>query len=222
MTKKELVIFDMDGLLIDTERLNVYSWERAFIECEISSDSQYIRQMVGLGSEQFKAKMIELLGSEDEFQRIRNYREKILWEHIDQNGVSIKQGALPLLMHLKNKGIQTALGTSTTQSRARLLLNAAKLDYAFDYEVFGDSVAQTKPSPDIFNRIVEMAKVDKKACVILEDSLNGVLSANTANIDVIWIEDMMDLRQNTKIKLFADFDSLHSATPLLIQLTKSA
>jgi HAD superfamily hydrolase (TIGR01509 family) len=222
MTKKELVIFDMDGLLIDTERLNMQCWERALVECEVGLDAQHIKQMVGLGSEQFKTMMIELLGNEDDFQRVRSYREKILWEHIDQKGVSIKRGALPLLMHLNAKGIQTALGTSTNKARARRFLSAAKLDFAFDYEVFGDCVAQTKPSPDIFNRIVEMAKVDKNACVILEDSLNGVLAANAANIDVIWIEDMTDLRQNTKIKLLADFDSLHSATPLLIQLTKSA
>lgn len=136
MIKKELVIFDMDGLLIDTERLNILCWERTFVECEVGLNGKDIRKLIGLGVEQFKTKMIELLDSEAEFHRVRNYREKIFWEHIDQKGVAIQQGTLPLLKYLKNKGIQTALGTSTIQNRARRFLSAAKLDYAFDYEVF--------------------------------------------------------------------------------------
>lgn len=215
MKKKKIVIFDMDGLLLDSERIYVQCWKQTFKDCEIEITQEEIDGLIGIGFDELKRKLSLRFNSEEEFHRLRNHRETLFWAHIENHGLPIKKGALEMLDFLKEKGVLTALATSTYQIRARNLLNHAVFTFEFDYEVFGDQVKNTKPHPDIFNEISRISKIEKDQCIIFEDSYNGVRSANSAGIDVVWIKDVIDLSGLSDIKVVATYDSLDEAIPFI-------
>lgn len=215
MKKKKMVIFDMDGLLLDTERIYVHCWQQTFSECNITIESDEINDFIGIGFDELKRKMSHRFNGEAEFHRLRNYRETLFWAHIEKYGLPIKTGSVEILKYLQEKGVLTALATSTHQSRAKKLLKYANLNHIFDFEVYGDQVEKTKPNPDLFNYISKISGVEKDQCIIFEDSYNGVRSANSAGIDVVWIKDMVDLQGLSDINMVASFESLQEGIPFL-------
>ncbi len=208
MKKKKIVIFDMDGLLLDTERIYVQCWKQTFVECKLEIAPEEIDGFIGIGFDELKRKMSFRFGTEEEFHRLRNYREMLFWAHIEKYGLPIKKGSVQILKYLKEKGVLTALATSTYQNRAEKLLKHANLTHKFDFEVYGDQVERTKPHPDLFNHVSDISGIGKEQCIIFEDSYNGVKSANRAGIDVVWIRDLVDLARMNDINYIAALESL--------------
>lgn len=215
MSKKTLIIFDMDGLLLDTERLYLKFWRQAFQDWSIEVDMDEFEQNVGIGFAELKARLSALLGSEEAFYRFREYRETLFWAYVDQHGLPIKKGAQEILSELKNRGIMTAIASSTHESRAKKLMEIAGLQHSFDVEVFGDHVEKTKPAPDIYHQVLDLSKKDKAECLVFEDSLNGIMAARAAGLDVIWIKDTIDLSKDIKLDLAGSFGSLSEAWPVV-------
>jgi HAD superfamily hydrolase (TIGR01509 family) len=213
--KKKLVIFDMDGLLLDTERIYSICWKQTFIECGVTIDHSEMEKLIGVGLEELKRRLSNILNGEEEFHRLRNYRETIFWKYIDEHGLPIKKGSLEMLALLRKNGVPTALASSTYQKRAQKLLETAKLTHQFDYEIFGDQVTNTKPHPDLFNQIITMSGFDKEQCIVFEDSYNGIKASNNAGIEVVWIKDLVEIGGLSDINFVASFDSLEAAIPFI-------
>ena len=185
----EAVVFDLDGLMIDTERLDWQASKAAGAARGIDVDDDFLRQTIGR----------RLVDVEPEFERrfghavrwrtfageVQSWRE----DYIARHGVPWKTGVAELLDHLDLRGIPRALATSTVREEAiaRMGLLFPRMHTA----AFGDDVANGKPAPDIYLLAVERLGVPADRCLALEDSLPGVKAAERAGLTVIMVPDLV-------------------------------
>lgn len=187
---KNTVIFDLDGLLIDTE---IISYK---VYCDLMekygqymSLEDYICNYSGKTSDSNMRTLIDAyqlpISVEDglafEILREKEYFKK---------GVALKQGAEELLSYLKSRQYKILLASSSTKERAVGVLEQNGIAYFFDYMVFGVEVKRGKPFPDIFIKACEHAQEPPENCLVLEDSEAGIQAAYSAGIEVICIPDM--------------------------------
>lgn len=216
---KKLVIFDMDGLLIDSERIYRDMWKETFIDFKIAISEEELAAISGKSFLHTKAYIDELLGDPLMFDKLRTVREGKFWGEIETNGLPIKEGAQELLEELNKRNVDTALATSTYETRALKLLEKSGLKHYFKEMIFGDMVDFTKPHPQMFDTLRKDFGLKHDEVVILEDSYSGVKAANSAGIDVIWIKDFTDLSTSSDLVMLDQFDSLIEATESILSLT---
>ena len=135
-------------------------------------------------------------------------------------GIPCKKGAINLLNYLKENGYVIILATSSLIKRAMLAIDFNNLDHYFDDKVFGPEVEHAKPAPDLFLKACEKSGCKPEECVVLEDSFNGIRSANNANIPVICIPDVARPDDELASKCLAVLDDLDQVVDYLKQNNK--
>ena len=193
---KNLFIFDMDGLLLDTEALYQKYWFQVIKEKNINMTELELRKIIGFSFDQTKNYFLNYVNNEEEFYELRKRREVIFWEEIEKYGVPTKLGVIEMLEHLKQENIKTALITSTEEQRAKKLLKYAGINHEFDYMVFSNMVSKTKPDPEVYHLLESFTDINKDEWIVFEDSYNGLKAANNANVDVVWIKDLAELKDH--------------------------
>ena len=184
-------IFDMDGVLLNSEILYQRFWLEALHYFNYPATESHVLALRSLTGKKAKAKRIELM---DNF--------------VNENGVEMKKGADILLPYLKEKGIKIALATSSPLERAKDHLSRVNLFQYFDTCVCGPMVKNSKPAPDIYLLASEKLGLKPEECIAVEDSPNGALSAINANCKTIVVPDLTPCDESIKPKLFALCDSL--------------
>jgi HAD superfamily hydrolase (TIGR01509 family) len=184
------VIFDMDGLLLDSEPLYRVTWQTAAAELGCPIDDELYVHFVGRGNDEADRILRERFGDKlplDEF-RARWRRD---WdERLEREPLARKPGAIELLDWLDERCVPKALATSTPRAVAlRCLGDLASRFAAF---AFGDEVEHSKPAPDLFLLASRRLDVAPKDCLVLEDSEAGVLAARAAGMDVIIVPDLVE------------------------------
>jgi HAD superfamily hydrolase (TIGR01509 family) len=184
------VIFDMDGLLLDSEPLYRITWQTAAGELGCPIDDEFYEQFVGRGNDEAERLLLERFGDSlplDEF-RVRWRRD---WDQrVDAEPPARKPGAIELIDVLDQRGIPKALATSTPRAMAlRCLGDLAPRFAAF---AFGDEVEHSKPAPDLFLLAAERLGIAPEKCLVLEDSEAGVRSARAAGMQVIMVPDLVE------------------------------
>lgn len=186
------VVFDMDGLMFDTETLTFELQKPILKEWGVDYTLDWYKQTVGKRSEDIVLMFKELCGDSFDFEAFRVQCRKAYQEYTDEFGVPIKDGLFELLDFLKSKGIKTALCTSTTESSAtRTLRISGTLPY-FDELVCAEDVERGKPYPDPFLKAAEKLGMNPGECLALEDSINGIKSAYTAGMVTVMIPDLIE------------------------------
>ena len=184
------VIFDLDGLLLDTEivAFKVYeelgrrfNFELSLTEFMKDFCGRPLRKNVAHCNERFQLPW-EL---EEAVEEVLNIEKMIL----DQ-GVEVMPGARELLVFLKENGYKTAVASSSARERSMKLLKEHNLVQYFDDYVFGPEVPRSKPNPDIFLKAAEKVNIAPENCLVLEDSQAGIQAAFTAGMKVICIPDL--------------------------------
>ncbi len=187
---KKAVIFDLDGLLIDSEIISYQLYKDLTGRYGHSfSLEEYARNYsgkTGLGNMETIIRSYDLPISIEEGLAFVGEKEK---EYV-KKGVALKTGAEKLLAYLKDRRCRIVLATSSTRNRALEILGQHGLEHYFDDMVFGTEVKNGKPHPDIFLKACEKAKEPAQSCLVLEDSEAGIQAAHSAGIDVICIPDM--------------------------------
>lgn len=193
----KLVIFDVDGTLVDSEVVFV---KAAIKNMEVNGYNIPMSAIMGIiGQNRVTGqKLIE--STQDDFfdydKYIKNY-EKIRSEILEKEPLKLKKGALNILNYCKEHGIRMAIATSTyREKQVKVLTNLGIIDY-FDYMVFGDEIKNSKPAPDIYLKVYEHYNLDKDEMIIYEDSNNGILSGYNAGIKVVYIKDIVDVNKET-------------------------
>lgn len=183
------VIFDMDGLLIDSERLSIRCWTEAATELGFVLPENVWLRMVGLGERDTARMLGEYL---DEVQ-VATLAERCyaLYEARMLVDMPLRPGVIELLELLREHAVPRAVATSTRQPRATRKLEAAGLLGYFPQVLSSSDVAQPKPAPDIYLLAAQRLGVTPAQCLVLEDSPTGVRAALAAGMTVVQVPDLL-------------------------------
>jgi len=187
--KFEVIIFDMDGLMLDTERLAPQAWHDAKEALGVDFDMSLLDAMVGRNYQDCRALILERHGASFPTDRLMDAWHVAYDAIVARDGIAIKHGLFDLLDWLEQAHIPKAVATSTRRSRALAKLESAGLASRFAALVGGDEIARGKPAPDIFLRAAERLGVQPASCVVLEDSAPGIRAALAAGMTPIMVPD---------------------------------
>ena len=183
------ILFDMDGLLLDSERLSYESFCTTAASYEISVTMADYRQMIGLNHVTGIGVLGNILPASLDPTIFKN-DWLLAYRALVDDGVPVKDGAYQLLAHLYAVGMPVAVATSSSGSRARITLEKAGLWEFIQHLTGGDEVANGKPAPDVYLDAATKLGVDPLDCVAFEDSENGTNAAIAAGIRVIQVPDL--------------------------------
>ena len=206
----EAILLDMDGLLLDTEKVAkrafFYSCKKINFSC---SDEEYA-QLTGHGSV-LRDKLLTSILPKD--ANITHFNQT-WWEHFQEilnDEVPAKEGALEFLDYIYSRKIKIAVATSSYTQSAETLLTRAKLRSFIGFIVGGDQVRNAKPAPDIYLKAASCVNVSADSCIAFEDSDVGVMAAHAAGIPVIQIPDIKIPSEKCVALGHLIFDSLDKA-----------
>ncbi|MFL2061692.1 HAD family hydrolase [Marinilactibacillus psychrotolerans] len=210
MPKIKAVLFDMDGLMFDTESMYYRANQATADSIGMPFDYPFYERYIGASDKDFFA----AIRSEQTDKHLAN-------RFIEQSKIDIEKAllekALPkklglekLLEYLKSQNIEMIVASSTERNMVEKLVNNAGLSKYFTEIVGGDGVKDSKPDPAIFLKALSKTTATPSEALVLEDSLNGVRAAHAAGIPVIMIPDLISPNEEAKEK----------ATDILPDLTK--
>lgn len=183
------VIFDMDGLMLDTERIALVVWRQAAADLGLDLDDEVAGRMVGRTSATNRLMLQMHFGDGFSYEELAALADARYRETLDRDGVPRKDGLVDLLDVLKERAVPLGVATSTARDLARHKLDRAGVAGYFDVIVGGNDVAHGKPAPDIFLRTAERLGKRPDECVVLEDSGPGIQAASDAGMVTILVPD---------------------------------
>lgn len=209
------ILFDMDGLVLDTEKLYTRFWQEAANMLGYPMTKEQALGMRSLNRGAGLAKMQSYFGSEVDYDAIRAKRIELMDTFVEKEGVTLKPGIRELLAYLKERGIKTAIATSSPLERTVLYLTSVGLEKSFDELVSGYMVEKGKPEPDIYLYAAKKLDVKPEHCIVLEDSPAGILAAYRAGCLPVMIPDQDEPDEETKALLYAQVERLDRVICLL-------
>lgn len=212
---KLAVLFDMDGLMLDTERMARVAWKRALLERGYPIDDAVYLRLVGRTVADAKLILGEIFGPELPFQEIFDLRQSYYDLDIEQNGIPVKAGLFELLDYLETNLIPKAVASSTPAWFARHKLARAGIDQRFQAIVCGDMVSRGKPFPDLFLEAARQIDALPQDCVVLEDSEAGILAAHRAGMLPLMVPDLKQPDPEVRELAYRVLPSLSEATSLI-------
>jgi HAD superfamily hydrolase (TIGR01509 family) len=209
------IVFDMDGLMFDTERLAVEGYALAGRITGQNIPKDLIVKAIGLNRENTTKLFHEHYSKDFDYFSIRKIMVDYTTEYIEKNGMPCKPGLIELLEYLKNNRYAFTVATSTDRDRTEYYMAKAGIRGYFGDLVCGDMVKRGKPEPDIYLKACEILSLPASECIALEDSPMGILSAYRAGMKPVMIPDLIEPDANTKKLLHACLASLLDLTGLL-------
>jgi len=205
----EAVIFDMDGVLIDTEKHYNAAWCEAAHMAGFDDFKREHALMLrscdaGLASEMMK----DIFGEDFDYYAIREVRRRLVAERLEKYGLEKKPGIDKILAFLHEKGIKAAVATATPIELTLQHLEKIGVKDQFDRIVSAKQVAHGKPAPDVYLYACEQIGVTPSNCIAVEDSPNGIKSAYAAGCRPVMVPDLTQPDEEIKPLLYAVVDSL--------------
>lgn len=209
-------VFDMDGLLLDTERICDKAWDEAGKQFHFAGIAHAKLACIGLneiGTRDFFARNYP----DFDYNGFRELSRRLTKEALAEK-IPVKQGAEEILSMLKQKNIALAVASSTREVTVREQLERAGLLQYFDKIITGDMVQKGKPHPEIFTKACEALQLSPETCIAFEDSVNGIRSAYRAKTFPIHIPDLHPENQETIAMSWKRFSSLTEAKNYLVNI----
>lgn len=211
----EAVLFDMDGLMFDTERMYQKAWLQAGRQMGAPMEPEIVDRLRGRNREGCARVCREAFGEEFDFDAMRTACRALMARWIEEDGLPVKPGLYELLAELERRGIPAVLATSTTRDSAWSHLQRAGVDRYFLGAVCGDEVSHSKPDPEVFLKAAALAGRDPARCMVLEDSPAGVRAGAAAGCFTVMVPDLT--APDEELKKLADeiLPGLRDVIPLL-------
>lgn len=185
------VIFDMDGVLFDTERLCQDSWLAVAKENGLPGMEEIFPKCIGLNANDSRRIVMEAYGEDFDYEGFRGQASVWFWDYIEKNGLPVKPGVKELLAWLWEKEWPVGLASSTRRSSVLNHLEQAGIKDYFKVIITGDMVEHSKPQPDIYLLACRELGVEPEQAYAIEDSPNGIRSAYAAGMCPLMVPDMI-------------------------------
>ena len=215
VTNVQGALFDMDGVILDSEGLYSRFWQEAAIALGYPMTRQQAMGMRALNRDAATAQLESYFGPGVDYIQVRDKRIELMDAFVAGKGIPAKPGIRELLAALKAAGIPTCIATSSPIARVREYLEPLGLFDQFDAVVTGYDVPHGKPEPDIYLKAAEVLGKDPARCIALEDSKAGVLSAFRAGCMTIMVPDQDQPDSEDLTRIAALCDSLTDVIDLL-------
>lgn len=216
----EAIVFDMDGLLFDSERIVQRSWEEAGNQLGLEHMGETIYHTLGMNlagrNHYFRNTIAKDFPCEEFAKQARIWFYKI----VNEEGLLMKNGARKLLEYGKANGYRMAIATSSRREYALKNLKAAKIYDFFDAGVFGDMVQHAKPDPEIYLKACDSIGAAPANCIALEDAPAGIRAAYAAGMKPIMIPDLVAPTPEIEALLYETCDTLLGVIGILEKLKK--
>lgn len=185
-------VFDMDGLMFDSEKLTFDCWCKVMQKYDFKASMDIYKKAIGNRRADSIIYYKNVYGQDFDYMKYRSEVGALFNSYIDKNGVPIKKGLFELLDYLKAKKYRLAVATSTSKESAEPMLKKSGVFNYFDYIVYGDNVSNGKPHPEIFENAVGGLGLAPQDCYAFEDSINGIKSAYSAGLNAIMVPDLVE------------------------------
>lgn len=211
----EAVVFDMDGILFDTERLSVESWIEVAERMGLPDINKGVYGCIGLNRTDCRIFLKETYGQDFPYDDFREQTAAVFQRKMAKDGLPVMKGAGELLVWLREKGLKVALASSTSLKTVESHLQQAGFTGYFQAVIGGDMVEHSKPQPDIYLKACRLLDVEPANAAAIEDSPNGIRSAYAAGMLPIMVPDLVKPDPEIEKLLYRKCDSLFAVLEFL-------
>lgn len=185
------IVFDMDGVLFDTQILYMKCWMAVAQEMHLPDMDKIFPQCIGLNANDSESIVRKAYGEDFDYRDFRQRTNAWFHRYIDENGLPLKPGVYQILDWLRETGCPVGLASSTKGSSVRRYLEQKDMSGYFSAVVTGDMVEHSKPRPDIYLLACGELGVEPENTYAVEDSPNGIRAARAAGMHPIMVPDMI-------------------------------
>ncbi|MBD5526993.1 MAG: HAD family phosphatase [Lachnospiraceae bacterium] len=196
----EAVIFDMDGVLFDTEKLCMDSWIAIAGERNIPDMEVFFPRCIGRNLTDTRMLFGEFYGELYDYEEFRKQASAWFHDYIEKNGMPMKKGVKELLEYLQRGGYKIGLASSTSRHSVEDHLERAGIRGYFQSLTTGDMVEHSKPQPDIYLMACKSLEVNPAQTMAIEDSPNGIRAAHAAGMIPVMVPDLIAPDQEMREK----------------------
>ena len=209
------VLFDMDGVLIDTEKHYNAAWCQAATEAGFPFTREHALLLRSCEAKEGEKLMQGIFGPSFDYYAIRERRRELVRERLAQYGLEKKPGVEETLRFLRAKGIKTAVATATALDITKSHLTTIGVCDLFDSIVSAKNVAHGKPEPDVYLYACEQIGERPQDCMAVEDSPNGIMAAYRAGLRTVMVPDLTQPDEELTKYLYACVNSLSDLCELV-------
>lgn len=208
------VIFDMDGVIIDTEPIHHHAFFTQFAELGITVSDELYASFLGSSTRNVFQRLKQEFGLPQEVPALLLRKRELFNKAFDENtGLDLLPGVRALIEDLQRHGVQMVLASSASKATITRVFNRFGLAPYFSHTVSGEDFAQSKPNPAIFLHAAELAQTPVTECIVIEDSANGVAAAKAAGIYCVGYASPHSAGQDLRLadQVIQDFSELSAA-----------
>lgn len=208
------ILFDMDGLIFDTESIHKACWQAAAKKQNITIDEAFYQTFIGVQTPECEKKLLEKFSPQFDLERFRSDRDTLL-EKSRQKQAEFKPGFQQLMYTLKQLDLSCALVTSSTLTEVKHHFSANRYLEEFDAIVTAEDVARGKPNPDCYLLACQKLDIKARHCLVLEDSNNGMRAGLEAGCLAAMVPDLLQPGEDVARRANFIYDSLHDVIKLI-------
>lgn len=212
---RKAVIFDMDGVIFDSERLVLEGWLALGKKYGIADIDKVFPKCIGVNAVASKQIFLDYYGEDFPYDTYKQETSADYHDKYDGGRLPMKPGIKELLQFLKENTYHIGLASSTRYEVVRQQLEDAGILPYFETLICGDMVEKSKPEPDIFLKAAESLDVNPQDCIVIEDSYNGIRAASKACMFPIMVPDMIEPDEEMRHLAKAIFSDLYEVRDFL-------
>lgn len=211
MKNIKAVLFDMDGVIFDTERVYMEEWDEVFSKYGYKFEPSVYLELMGTGRKNVRRVFKKVFGDDLPLDEMYKDKDAMIFDTIRKGELPIKPGAVELLTFLREKGYKIALATSAIRERLDIQIKINNIYENFDAMVCGDDITNSKPDPEIFLKAADKLGVNPEECIVVEDSAAGIKGAHDGKMLGFHVEDLKAPDEeilNYAFKTFKNLDEI--------------
>jgi HAD superfamily hydrolase (TIGR01509 family) len=186
------IIFDMDGLILDTETTYFTAWQQAAKQLGYIISDDFCASLSGLPFSVIGSRLADYIDRKFPFAEFYNLSGELWRKRVQREGIAVKKGAYEILHYLQDAQVPFCLATNSPEANARECLSYAGMSDVFEILVCRDHVPQPKPAADIFLRAASRMQQSIQSCIVIEDSLTGLIAAQNAEAFSVCVPSTAD------------------------------